>query len=109
MLLTKGELNLGLVEEGIANMIVCTLTGRFGTPTKRAALASGYVRKGYRYLAKYNGRFGCGITVRYHNSISTRYCDKDTLIFDATAEEINEIIEYCFRKAGIEKGWKVMF
>lgn len=103
MLLTKGELNLGLVEEGIANMIVCTLTGRFGTPTKRAALASGYVRKGYRYLAKYNGRFGSGITVRYHNTISTCYCDKETLIFNASAEEINEVIEYCLERQGLKE------
>ena len=103
MLLTKGELNLGLVEEGVANMIVSELTESFGTPIKRAALASGYVRKGYRYLATYNGRFGTGITVRYHNSISTRYCNKDTLIFEATLEEIEEVMEYCFRKAGMEK------
>ena len=103
MLLTKGELNLGLVDEGVANMIVSELSKSFGTPIKRTALASGYVRKGYRYLARYNGRFGAGITVRYHNTISTRYCDKDTLIFNATPEEINEIIEYCFRKAGMEK------
>ena len=103
MLLTKGELNLVLVDEGVANMIVSELSKSFGAPIKRTALASGYVRKGYRYLARYNGRFGTGITVRYHNTISTRYCDKDTLIFGASLYEIEEVMQYCFRRAGMER------
>lgn len=103
MLLTKGELNLGLFKEEDAAMIVYELTDRFGRPFSRPALASGYVRKGYRYLARYNGRFGSGITVRYHNASSTRFCGKETLIYVADPREIDEVIEYCLRKAGIEK------
>lgn len=109
MLLTKGELDLGLVKAGYADMIVSELTERFGQPIRRSALASGYVRRGYTYLAHYNGRFGCGITVRYHNELSTRFCDKETLIYDATSEEIYEVIDNCFRKVGIERVCKVTF
>ena len=109
MLLTKGELNLGLIVEEDVDMIVHELTERFGLPIRRAALASGYVRKGYRYLARYNGRFGCGITVRYYTTISTRFCNKETFIFDATPEEIEETIDYCFRKVGIEVVCRAMF
>ena len=109
MLLTKGELNIGLVKAGYAGMIESELTERFGQPICREALATGYVRKGYRYLACYNGRFGCGITIRYHNDLSTRFCDKETLIYDAESEEIAEVIDNCFRKAGIEKTCRVTF
>ena len=109
MLLTKGEKGIGLLDEGYADMIVSELTVRFGRPFIRPSLASGYVRKGYRYLASYNGRFGCGITVRYHNTFSTRFCDKETYIFIATPEEIEEVIDYCFRKAGIEKNMRLTF
>lgn len=103
MLLTKGETGLGLIEEGMAIMIVHHLNDVFGTPIVRRALARGYVRLGQRYIARYNGRFGTGITVRYHNTISTRYCDKDTLIYEATPEEIDEAINYCMKRAGIQK------
>lgn len=103
MLLTKGELHLGLFEKDVVDMILSELTERFGRSICRPALASGYVRKGYRYLACYNGRFGCGITVRYHTTRSTRFCDKETRIFAASPEEIEEVIDYCFRRAGIEK------
>lgn len=109
MLLTKGELNLGLIVEEDADMIVSELTERFGRPFIRPSLASGYVRKDYRHLARYNGRFGCGITVRYHNTMSTRFCNKETYIFNATPEEIEEVIDYCFRKVGIEVVCKEMF
>ena len=101
MLLTKGELRLGLFKEEVADMLVSELTERFGRPFIRPSLATGYVRKGHRYLAIYNGRFGCGITVRYHTTMSTRFCNKETCIFNATPEEIVEVILCCFRKAGI--------
>ena len=104
MLLTKGELSLGLCKEDAADMIVSELTDCFGIPKSKAALASGYVRKGYNYLAIYNGRFGVGITVRYRNTNSTRFCYKETLIYEGvTVEEVEEVIDRLFNRYGLER------
>lgn len=93
MLLTKGETKGILLEDGYVNEIISELYENFGVCKTRASLASGYVRKGYNYLAIYNGRFGVGITVRYRNTNSTRFCYKETLIYDGvTVEEIEEVI-----------------
>lgn len=103
MLLTKGETGLGAVKHDLAEMIINHLNEVFGLPIIRESLATGYVRIEDRYIAKYNGRFGCGITVRYHNYYSTRYCEKCTMIYEATPEEIDEAINYCLKKAGIQQ------
>lgn len=93
MLLTKGETKGILLEDGYVNEIISELYENFGVCKTRTSLASGYVRKGYNYLAIYNGRFGVGITVRYRNTNSTRFCYKETLIYDGvTVEEIEEVI-----------------
>lgn len=103
MLLTKGEFKGVLLEDGYVNEIISDLYDSFGVCETRSSLASGYVRKGYNYLAIYNGRFGVGITVRYRNTNSTRFCYKETLIYNGvTVEEIEEIIDRVFRKYGIE-------
>ena len=102
MLLTKGEKSIGLVEEGYAALFISELDARLGKPFIRpTSLASGYVRKGYEYISLYNGRFGVGITVRRRNIDSTRYCWKDTYIFPATVEEVEEVIESIKRRAGL--------
>lgn len=94
MLLTKGEFNGVLLEEDYVNEIISELYENFGVYETRPSLASGYVRKGYNYLAIYNGRFGIGITIRYRNTNSTRFCYKETLIYKGvTVEEIEEIVE----------------
>ena len=93
MLLTKGERPIGLLEESYVNEIVSAVFKEFGYYKSRESLASGYVRKGFNYLALYNGRFGVGITIRYRNTISTRYCYKQTIILkNATVEGIEEVI-----------------
>lgn len=103
MLLTKGEFKGILLDEGYANEIISELRDNFGVCETRSSLASGYVRKGYNYLAIYNGRFGIGITVRYRNTDSTRFCYKETLIYNGvTVEEIEEVIDRVFNKYGIE-------
>lgn len=104
MLLTKGEFKGVLLEEGYADEIISELYKNFGVEETRASLASGYVRKGYNYLAIYNGRFGIGITIRYRNTNSTRFCYKETLIYKGvTVEEVEEVIERVFNRYGIER------
>lgn len=94
MLLTKHERGIGLVEEAVAEAVLAELKAQLGEPVQiRESLASGYVRVGHNYIANYNGRFGCGITVRCHNDDSTRYCSKYTCIWDAEESEIEAIIE----------------
>lgn len=93
MLLTKGETKGILLKAGYVTEIIIELDDNFGQSDARLSLASGYVRKGYNYLAIYNGRFGVGITVRYRNTNSTRFCYKETLIYHGvTVEEIEEVI-----------------
>lgn len=102
MLLTKGETKGILLEDGYVNEIINDLYEKFGVCKTRTSLASGYVRKGYHYLAIYNGRFGVGITLRCRNTYSTRFCDKDTLIYEGvTVQEIEEVIDAYFRRYGI--------
>lgn len=104
MLLTKGETKGILLEDSYANEIISELYDNFGECETRSSLASGYVRKGYNYLAIYNGRFGVGITVRYRNTNSTRFCYKETLIYsDVTVEEVEEVIDRAFNYFGIER------
>ena len=107
MLLTKGEKSIGLVEEGYAALFISELDARLGKPFIRpVSLASGYVRKGYNYLAIYNGRFGVGITVRYRNTNSTRFCYKETLIYsDVTVEDVEEVIDRVFNRYGLERNY----
>ena len=94
MLLTKGESKGVLLKEVTADEIIDELYDNFGECKTKSSLASGYVRKGYRYIALYNGRFGVGITVRYRNENSTRFCYKETLIYEGvTIEEIEEVLE----------------
>lgn len=96
MLLTKGEREFGLVEVAVADAVLAELIERLGQPLKiKHSLASGYVRVGYNYIANYNGRFGVGITIRYHNDDSTRYCNKCTYIWEAEESVIEEVIERC--------------
>lgn len=103
MLLTKGESKGIILEDGYVNEIIDELYDNFGECETRSSLASGYVRKGYNYLAIYNGRFGTGITVRYRNTNSTRFCYKETLIYNSvTVEEIEEVIKCVFNRYGIE-------
>lgn len=93
MLLTKGEFKGILLEEGHVDEIIDELFANFKIIQIRYSLASGYVRKGYNYLAIYNGRFGIGVTVRHRNVNSTRFCYKETLIFGGvTVEEIEEVM-----------------
>ena len=104
MLLTKGEFKGALLEEGYVDEIISELCENFGVCETRSSLASGYVRKGYNYLAIYNGRFGIGITVRYRNIKSTRFCFKGTLIYKGvTVEEIEEVIDRVFKRYGLER------
>lgn len=104
MLLTKGEFKGVLLEDGYVNDIINDLYEKFGVCKTRSSLASGYVRKGYNYLAIYNGRFGVGITVRYRNTNSTRFCYKETLIYsDVTVEDVEEVIDRAFNYFGIER------
>lgn len=104
MLLTKGEFKGVLLEADYVNEIISELYDNFGECKTRRSLASGYVRKGYNYLAIYNGRFGVGITVRYRNINSTRFCYKETLIFsDVTVEDVEEVIDRAFNYFGIER------
>lgn len=104
MLLTKGEFKGVLLEDCYVNEIISELYDNFGESEKRSSLASGYVRKGYNYLAIYNGRFGVGITVRYRNTNSTRFCYKETLIYKGvTVEEVEEVIDRAFIYLGIER------
>lgn len=96
MLLTKGEKGIGLLTAAGADVILAELKKQLGEPMQiRHSLASGYVRVGYNYIAHYNGRFGVGITIRYHNGDSTRYCDKCTYIWDVGENVIGEVIERC--------------
>ena len=104
MLLTKGETKGILLEDGYVNDILNDLYEKFGVCKTRSSLASGYVRKGYYYLAIYNGRFGVGITLRYRNTNSTRFCYKDTLIYEGvTIEEMEEVIDRLFNRYGLKK------
>lgn len=104
MLLTKGEFKGILLEEDYVDEIISELYENFGLYETRCSLASGYVRKGYNYLAIYNGRFGIGITLRYRNTMSTRFCDKETLIYKGvTVEEVEEVIDRVFNRYGIER------
>lgn len=104
MLLTKGEFKGVLLEEGYVDEIISDLYENFGFCETRTSLASGYVRKGYNYLAIYNGRFGIGITIRYRNTNSTRFCYKETLIYKCvTVEEIEEVIDRVFKRYGLER------
>lgn len=104
MLLTKGEFKGVLLEENYVDVIISELYENFGVCETRTSLASGYVRKGYNYLAIYNGRFGIGITVRYRNTNSTRFCNKETLIYKGvTVEEVEEVIDRVFNRYGIER------
>ena len=106
MLLTKGEFKGVLLEEDYVEEIISELYENFGVEESRSSLASGYVRKGYNYLAIYNGRFGIGITVRYRNMNSTRFCYKETLIYKGvTVEEIEEVIDRVFRRYGLERSY----
>ena len=83
MLLTKGERGIGLLTTAATDAVLAELKKQLGEPLEmRHSLASGYVRKGCNYIAHYNGRFGVGITIRYHNGDSTRYCNKCTYIWD---------------------------
>lgn len=96
MLLTKGERGIGLIEVAVADKLLAELREQLGEPAEiRNSLASGYVRVGYNYIANYNGRFGVGITIRYHNVDSTKYCNKCTCIWEAEESEIEEAIERC--------------
>lgn len=104
MLLTKGETKGILLEGSCVNEVISELYDNFGVCETRTSLASGYVRKGYIYLAIYNGRFGVGITVRYRNTNSTRFCYKDTLIYsDVTVEDVEEIVVRALSYFGIER------
>lgn len=104
MLLTKGESKGVLLEDSYVNEIISDLYDNFGECKTRSSSAIGYVRKGYNYLAIYNGRFGVGITVRYRNTNSTRFCYKETLIYsDVTVEDVEEVIERAFIYFGIER------
>lgn len=104
MLLTKGESKGVLLEDSYVNEIISELYDNFGECKTRLSLASGYVRKGYNYLAIYNGRFGVGITVRYRNTNSTRFCYKETFIYsDVSVEEVDEVIDRAFNYFGIER------
>ena len=104
MLLTKGETKGILLEDSYVNEIISKLNDNFGICKTRPSLASGYVRKGYNYLAVYNGRFGVGITVRYRNTNSTRFCYKDTLIYEGvTVEMVEEVIDRLFNRYGLER------
>ena len=104
MLLTKGETKGILLEDSYVNEIIGKLNDNFGICKTRQSLASGYVRKGYNYLAIYNGRFGVGITVRYRNTNSTRFCYKETHIYsDVTVEDVEEVIDRAFNYFGIER------
>lgn len=94
MLLTKGEFKGVLLEDSYVNEIISELYDNFGECETRSSSAIGYVRKGYNYLAIYNGRFGVGITVRYRNANSTRFCYKETLIYKGvTVEDVEEVID----------------
>lgn len=104
MLLTKGEFKGVLLEDSYVNEIISELYDNFGECETRSSLASGYVRKGYNYLAIYNGRFGVGITVRYRNTNSTRFCYKETLIYKGvTVEDVEEVIDRAFNYFEIER------
>ena len=104
MLLTKGEFEGILLEDSYVNEIISDLNDNFGECEIRSSSAIGYVRKGYKYLAIYNGRFGVGITVRYRNTNSTRFCYKETLIYKGvTVEEVEEVIDRAFIYFGIER------
>ena len=94
MLLTKGERGIGLLTTAAADAVLAELKKQLGEPVEiRHSLASGYVRVGYSYIANYNGRFGCGVTVRCHNYYSSRYCNKSTYIWDVGKNVIGEVIE----------------
>lgn len=96
MLLTKGEKGIGLLTTAAADVILAELKKQLGEPMQiRQSLASGYVRVGYNYIAHYNGRFGNGITIRYHNGDSTKYCHKCTYIWDEGENVIGGVIERC--------------
>ena len=104
MLLTKGEMPIGLLDASYVKEIISALYEEFGFYETRTSLACGYVRKGLNYLALYNGRFGIGVTVRYRNCDSTRYCNKETLVFKyATAEELEEVITRTLKRYGVER------
>lgn len=103
MVLTKGESKGVLLKEDVALEVIDELYVNFGACKTKSSLASGYVRKAYNYIALYNGRFGVGITVRYRNENSTRFCYKETLIYEGvTVEEIEEVLERVYRCYGIE-------
>lgn len=104
MLLTKGEKGLGAVDLAVAGELLAELAEQLGKAVEmRESLASGYVRKGFCYIAIYNGRFGRGITVRWNNENSTRYCKKWTCIWNAEESEIEEIVEAVCRRDGVER------
>lgn len=47
------------------------------------AIAAGYIRAGEAEIDLYQGRFGCGIVVKYHYPLSRRYCNIEYYLTDS--------------------------